>query len=477
MSVAVRSVVGMEMSAVLEAPEAVREWMSAASMNRQLAVVGVALDAMNSMCRDACGDEERLRWIEESRALSRRVSALHAVLCAEADEAGSSMRARGTPMATWLARSGQETPSRASVGLWDGRALERHAHAASQARAGRIGMDHVRAIGAVLASLPASVTTEQREAAENLLVDRAHDHTADEIARMGDHVLAAIAPHAVDSPEAREEKLRARDVRARARRSLRFDREVDGSIAFRGCLPVLEATRLQSVVQRGADRSYRAAKDAADRAALSITPDQRRADALVAMADAAGGGRGRRRAGDAEVVVVTSEKDLRERASMCGRLESGTRLSADTMRQLACDARFRSVVVGDRHEILDVGRLHRLATPAIRMAVGLRDGGCAFPGCGVPMDRCDLHHVRPWQEGGPTSMANLVALCATHHPLCEPVPEPQTGWPPGQDPPDRWEVRIDSDGLPEFLPPVRVDASRRPIRKEGHLGGLLRDTG
>ena len=240
---------------------------------------------------------------------------------------------------------------------------------------------------------------------------------------------------------------------------------------------MLEATLLQTMVQRGADRSYRAAKDASDREGLSATPDQRRADALVAMADTAAMGGGRRRAANAEVVVVIAEKDLRERARMCGRLESGTRLSADTMRQLACDAQFRSVVVGDRHEILDVGRLHRLATPAIRTAVGLRDGGCAFPGCAVPLDRCDLHHVRPWQEGGPTSMANLVALCATHHPLCEPVPEPQTGWPPGQDPPDRWEVRMDSHGLPEFVPPVRMDAARRPIHTEGHLGGLLRDAG
>jgi hypothetical protein len=488
-----RSVFCMETSTVIEAPEsvaagdrcpkiscptAVNEWLAADPVTRGLEVIGVVLDVVNGAGREAADDEERLGWIEASRVLARRASALHAVLCAEADAAGSSMRARGTPMATWLARSGQETPNRASAGLWDGRALEGRPEVAQAARDGRIGMDHVRAISAVLTSMPATLTLEQREAAEGLLVSRARDHTAEELSRMGDRMLADVAPQQVDTLEAREEALRARDPWARARRSLRFEREVDGSIAFRGCLPVLEASRIQALVQRAADLSYRAARDSADREGPTVTPDQRRADAFIALVSAAAGGHASARGREAaRIVVVMSEKDLKDRARMTDVLESGTRLSAETLRRIACDSEFTPVIVGDRYEVLDVGRLHRLATPAIRVAVGLRDGGCAFPGCDVVMGRCDLHHVLPWQEGGPTSMANLVALCATHHALCEPVPEPQTGWPPGQDPPDRWEVRMDSDGLPEFLPPVRVDASRRPIRTDGHLGSLLRDTG
>jgi len=54
-------------------------------------------------------------WIDNIRDIGRRVTALNAVLIAEADEAGSAMRARHTRLEDWMARSGQETP-RAGIG-------------------------------------------------------------------------------------------------------------------------------------------------------------------------------------------------------------------------------------------------------------------------------------------------------------------------------------------------------------------------
>nr|WP_239394302.1 HNH endonuclease signature motif containing protein [Frankia sp. CiP3] len=43
-----------------------------------------------------------------------------------------------------------------------------------------------------------------------------------------------------------------------------------------------------------------------------------------------------------------------------------------------------------------------------------RDQVCAFPRCNQPAVRCDLDHVIRY-PAGPTSPANLVALCRRHH--------------------------------------------------------------
>jgi 5-methylcytosine-specific restriction protein A len=47
----------------------------------------------------------------------------------------------------------------------------------------------------------------------------------------------------------------------------------------------------------------------------------------------------------------------------------------------------------------------------------LRDRHCRHPGCDRGPQWCEAHHVRPWSEGGPTELANLVMGCSRHHHL------------------------------------------------------------
>ena len=54
----------------------------------------------------------------------------------------------------------------------------------------------------------------------------------------------------------------------------------------------------------------------------------------------------------------------------------------------------------------------------IRRAVILRDRNCAWPRCGRPAVYCDVHHLRHKQDGGQTSLDNLVLLCQYHHDTC-----------------------------------------------------------
>jgi hypothetical protein len=54
----------------------------------------------------------------------------------------------------------------------------------------------------------------------------------------------------------------------------------------------------------------------------------------------------------------------------------------------------------------------------IRRAVLLRDRKCAWPRCGRPAVYCDVHHLRHREDGGETSLDNLVLACQFHHDVC-----------------------------------------------------------
>jgi hypothetical protein len=54
----------------------------------------------------------------------------------------------------------------------------------------------------------------------------------------------------------------------------------------------------------------------------------------------------------------------------------------------------------------------------IRRAVLLRDRTCAWPRCGRPAVYCDVHHLRHKEEGGKTSLDNLILACQYHHDVC-----------------------------------------------------------
>ena len=56
-------------------------------------------------------------------------------------------------------------------------------------------------------------------------------------------------------------------------------------------------------------------------------------------------------------------------------------------------------------------------SPRLREQVLLTHPTCVFPGCTRPSRSCDVDHVIPWAEGGPTCSCNLVPACRFHHRL------------------------------------------------------------
>ena len=141
----------------------------------------------------------------------------------------------------------------------------------------------------------------------------------------------------------------------------------------------------------------------------------RRAAVLVDIVNGAGDRPG--------LIVHVSAETLLENKPGLTETENGTFLTADEIRRISCDANLTRVVFGPDSQPLDVGRTKRLVTPALRIAVMARDLHCVFPGCDRSASWCDVHHLIPWTQGGPTSLDNLILLCRHHHTLIH-----QGGW-------------------------------------------------
>ena len=75
----------------------------------------------------------------------------------------------------------------------------------------------------------------------------------------------------------------------------------------------------------------------------------------------------------------------------------------------------RSGVVLHAPGELNLGRNTRLANRAQRRALCGLYRGCAIPGGTVGYDRCKLHHIIWWNNGGTTDLNNLLPVCSMHH--------------------------------------------------------------
>ncbi|HYI62664.1 MAG TPA: DUF222 domain-containing protein [Acidimicrobiales bacterium] len=96
-------------------------------------------------------------------------------------------------------------------------------------------------------------------------------------------------------------------------------------------------------------------------------------------------------------------------------VHGGPVVPAGVRRFVTCDADVQVVRLVDGRPV-EVGRVHRTPSVRLRRLVEHRDQGCRVPGC----DRrlwLHVHHIKHWEDGGPTSSANLCCLCPFHHRL------------------------------------------------------------
>jgi hypothetical protein len=132
-----------------------------------------------------------------------------------------------------------------------------------------------------------------------------------------------------------------------------------------------------------------------------------------------------------------------------GIMLNGQPVSAAAIRRITCFAGIQRIILNPDGVPLNVGREYRTVTPAQFVALIIRDGGCAFPGCTRDPGWCVAHHIKHWADGGDTDLDNLVLLCSYHHTVIH-----HRGW----------TVRTAADRLPDFIPPAWVDPEQTPRR-------------
>lgn len=139
---------------------------------------------------------------------------------------------------------------------------------------------------------------------------------------------------------------------------------------------------------------------------LARTPAQRRADALVLMAERSA----RPNAGSAPRPSFTVVLGAPRLERMC-RLSSGDTISPDALLPYIERAKLEAILFNDAEVAIRASR-RRYFTGILRRIIEVRDGACSC-GCGTPAEDCQMDHKVPHADGGMTCQCN-------GHPMCRP---------------------------------------------------------
>ena len=125
------------------------------------------------------------------------------------------------------------------------------------------------------------------------------------------------------------------------------------------------------------------------------------------------------RPGRSEFVAVI-DADAPDQPGPVAEFSIPVEIPARVLADLAGNADITTVVVRNGVVLyapgeLNLGRTTRLANRAQRRALRGLYRGCGIPGCSVAYDRCKLHHITWWTNGGTTDLHNLLPVCSVHH--------------------------------------------------------------
>jgi len=109
----------------------------------------------------------------------------------------------------------------------------------------------------------------------------------------------------------------------------------------------------------------------------------------------------------------------------------------------ALTSQIRRVVIQSPSVVIDVGRSQRLFTGSSRLAAMLQNSRCYWHGCWTPATQCQIDHLTPHREGGPTNPHNGLPACKSHNLIKE------TGYHTRRNPDHTWTItRPDGTTIP-----------------------------
>ncbi|MDA3646972.1 HNH endonuclease [Saccharopolyspora indica] len=310
---------------------------------------------------------------------------------------------------------------------------------------GVISLEHARVISRCLSRLPEHAQHRATEI-ERLLVENACRQCPRDLAKLADRIRYMLdRDGAVADEQAQFES-----------RELHYATARDGMLVIKARLDRETGAKFVTALQPLA-----APRPESDGVKDPRTVGQRNADGLSTLLDLVLDTDGMPRTGGQKphLTVTIDYTDLKNQLPTtnsngeilavggAGMLEgTGQYLSPQTIRRIACDCEVLPMVLGGDSLPLDVGASQRTAPTHIRAALLARDGVCAFPECDHPAGTPQAHHIVHWVDGGPTSVNNMVMLCAHHHRTIHN---------------HHWHIELQHD-RPVFTPPANVDPTRTP---------------
>jgi hypothetical protein len=190
---------------------------------------------------------------------------------------------------------------------------------------------------------------------------------------------------------------------------------------------------------------------------------QRQHDALVAVGRIAlmSGELGQLNGLPVSIIIRTTLQDLESRAGV-GVTGGGTVMPISDVIRLAAHANhYLAVFDKATGSALDLFRARRVASPAQRIMLIGREGGCTKPCCTVGAYGSQVHHVvADWAEGGNTNINELGLACGPDNRMVV-----KDGG---------WTTTINSCGEVEWTPPPQLDTGQARVNYYHRPERLLR---
>jgi Domain of unknown function (DUF222) len=423
---------------------ALLEWTDSASA---LARSHVEVDAL--LARDLTGDSDDAlleSWRELER-LRRRLAAVEHAFVLEAEARGLPHSSGCRNTATFLRGLLRLDPAEAAGRLraaeaagprrsMTGESLAPAYPVVAAAQAsGALSERQARVIVTTVETLPEPIRAEHRDTVEAELVEHAGDFTAEQLAKLARRITDHLDPDGI---------LRDAEFRHRER-ALHVHLRPDGSASGRFEADAEGAERLLTVFD-----TLARPRPQTDGVKDPRTAAQRRYDALIQCLELA------QRAellpqvaGVSATIIVTMDAQSYLSGKGLARTGHGALVAAgDALSWSGGDARVLAVVLDSVRTVTAYSSRHRIFTESQRLAMNARDQGCTFPGCTVPANWSQAHHVTDYAQGGTTTVDNGALACGYDH-----RERIRQGW-----------TTTMINRVPHWIPPPWIDPRRQPVR-------------